>query len=135
MKTAFTLSFILAAIITMAQTGVELPRKEFMIKLSEGTLYLKPGESKQLTVSILRSKYYAKEKAVLGFSSALPKGIAVQYEPSEGNFETSIVTITASSETIVGTTYQIVLNGTLNHVTKGTILKVGVSNESVASKE
>jgi hypothetical protein len=133
MKTAITLSFVFAAIAALAQTP-ELPKKEFAINLSENNLYLKPGESKQITVSILRSKYYAKEKATLGFSTALPKEITAQYEPSEGKIETSVITIAATSVAAVGT-YQIVFNGTLNHVTKGSILKIFVSNENVASKE
>ncbi|CAN5299699.1 hypothetical protein BH10BAC4_BH10BAC4_01430 [soil metagenome] len=133
MKTAITLSLVFAAIAAIAQTS-ELPKKEFVIDLSENIIYLKPGERKQITVSILRSKYYAKENATLGFSTALPKEITAHYEPSEGKIEKSVIIIAASSVAAVGT-YQIVLNGTLNHVTKGSILKIFVSNENVASKE
>ncbi|NOT75408.1 MAG: hypothetical protein HOP08_10795 [Cyclobacteriaceae bacterium] len=133
MKTFLTLSLFFVAIVTMAQTKSEVPAKEFAINLSESTVYLKPGESKQVTVSILRSKYYAKESALLGFSSALPKGITAQYEPAEGKFETSVVTITANS-TMTSGIYQIILNGTLAHKTKGSILKISVGDDSVAVK-
>ncbi|MEJ0054316.1 MAG: hypothetical protein WDN75_00890 [Bacteroidota bacterium] len=133
MKTAFTLSLFLAAVVAMAQSGMQIPQKEFTINLSESTLTLKPGESKQLTVSILRSKYYSKADAVLGFSNKLPEGITAQYEPSTGFFETSVVTVTASPTTAIGV-YQLILNGTLNHKTKGNILRISVGTESVASK-
>ncbi len=133
MKTAFTLSLFFVAVATMAQTSSELPRNEFVINLSENSLSLKPGEGKQVMVSILRSKSYSKAEAVLGFSNKLPEGITIQYEPAKGIFETSVATINASPETALGT-YQIIFNGTLNFKTKGSILKISVGNESVASK-
>jgi hypothetical protein len=134
MKTASTL-FVLffASVMVMAQSGAEMPHKEFTINLSESTLSLKPGESKQLTVSIFRSKSFSKAEAVLAFSNKLPEGITAQYEPFRGNFETSVLTITAGPEMVLGT-YQVIPNGTLNYKTKGNILKISVSNESVASK-
>jgi len=133
MKTVFTLSLLLATVVVMAQSGAQAPQKEFTINLSESALTLKPGESKQLTVSILRSKNYSKAEAVLGFSNKLPEGITVQYEPSTGFFETSVVTITANPATASGA-YQLILNGTLNYKTKGNILRISVGTESVASK-
>lgn len=119
--------------VAVAQTKTELPRTEFTISLSENSLTIKPGESKQITVAVHRSKSYAKSKAIMGLSSALPEGLTAVYEPAEGNFETSVVTLTAGPTAVSGT-YQIVLNGTLNHKTKGSILKLSVSNENVAVK-
>lgn len=132
MKTLFTLSFLFLVATSFAQT-TELPRTEFNINLSESSLSIKPGETKQVTVSIARSKYYAKEKATFGFLSSLPKGITATYEPSEGNFESSVVTIVAASDATTGV-YQLAPSATLNTKRKGTLLKLTVSNDQVAAK-
>ena len=133
MKTVLTLSLLFVLALANAQTSTELPSKEFAIALSENSLSIKPGEQKQITVSILRSKSYAKSSAVMGFSNSLPEGVSAVYEPATGNFEATVVTFTAAPSAVTGT-YQIVLNGTINHKTKGSILKLSVGNEPVASK-
>ena len=133
MKTAFTLSLLFVMAFAMAQTKTDLPKTEFAIAISENSLNIKPGESKQIMVSVLRSKSFAKSKALMGFSNTLPEGITAYYEPAEGNFETTELTITAGPTSVAGT-YQMVLNSTLNHKTKGSILKLSVSNDNMASK-
>jgi hypothetical protein len=130
MKTLFTLSFLFVAAMVVAQTKTELPRTDFVVNLSESSLTLKPGESKQVTVSIVRSKYYAKEKAILGLMGQLPKGITVTYEPAEGNFESSVATLSAAADVLPGT-YNIVLSTMLSVKKKGEILKVTVDQVSV----
>ena len=132
MKTLITLSFLFVAALTFGQTA-ERPRIEFTIDLSESVLTLKPGETKQVTISIARSKYYAKEKATLGFLSSLPQGITVIYEPKEGNFDSSVATIVAAPDAAAGS-YQLVLSGMLSTKKKGTILKLTVGNEQLAGK-
>jgi len=132
MNTLITLSFLFVAALTFGQTA-ERPRTEFTIDLSESILTLKPGETKQVTVSIARSKYYAKEKATLGFLSSLPQGITVTYEPKEGKFDSSVATIVAAPDAAAGA-YQLVLSGMLSTKKKGTILKLNVSNDQLAGK-
>jgi hypothetical protein len=131
MKTLLTVSLLFATSLVMAQTKAELPRTDFTIDLSESTLTVKPGESKQVTISIARSKYFAKEKAILGLQSSLPQGVTISYEPKEGNFETSMATISVAPETAIGV-HQIVLNAMLSTKKKGAILKLAVSNDQVA---
>jgi hypothetical protein len=113
MKTALTLSFLFAFALVSAQTKTEIPRTDFTIDLSESSLMIKPGESKQVTVSIARSKYYAKEKAILGLQSSLPQGVTVSYEPKEGNFESSIATVTVAQDAANGV-HQLVLSAMLS---------------------
>jgi uncharacterized membrane protein len=132
MKTLFTFSLLFMVSLVIAQTK-ELPRTEFTIDLSETALAIKPGESKQVTISIARSKYYAKEKAILSLQSSLPQGFTLVYEPKEGNFETSVATISVASDATVGV-YQLVLSAMLSTKKKGTILKVSVTNDAVATK-
>lgn len=132
MKTLITFSLLLVASLLVAQPK-ELPRTEFTIDLSETTLTLKPGESKQVTVSIARSKYFAKEKAILGLQSTLPQGVTLVYEPKEGNFETSVATLSVAPDATAGT-YQLILSAMLSTKKKGTILKINVANDAVAIK-
>ena len=131
MKTASTIALLFVFALVSAQTKPELPRTEFTIDLSESSMMIKPGESKQVTVSIARSKYYAKEKANLGLQSALPKGVSIVYEPKEGNFETSVATLSVAPDATVGT-YQLILSAILSTKKKGTVLKLTVANDAIA---
>jgi hypothetical protein len=133
MKTALTLAFLFAFSLVSAQTKTEIPRTDFTIDLSESSLMIKPGESKQVTVSIARSKYYSKEKAILGLQSSLPQGVTVSYEPKEGNFESSIATISVAPDAPVGV-HQLVLSAMLSTKKKGTILRLTVGTDQVAAK-
>ncbi|MBY0434662.1 MAG: hypothetical protein K2U26_11180 [Cyclobacteriaceae bacterium] len=133
MKTTLTLFLLLAVSLVMAQKTTELPRTEFTVNLSESNVIVKPGESKKVTVSIARSKYYAKEKATLGLLSTPPAGVTITYSPSEGNIETSEATITATADAPAGA-YQLVLSASLNHKKKGAILKLVVGSDQIAAK-
>ncbi|MGC4033972.1 MAG: hypothetical protein QM754_20010 [Tepidisphaeraceae bacterium] len=128
MKTTLSIALLLVAFVAGAQN-----RPDFSLNLSENSIALKPGESKQLTISIERSKGFTKGDVKLSLSNALPNGITVNYEPAVGHFDSSVVTISASSSASIGG-YHLVLNATIQNKTKGTILKVAVSNDAVASK-
>lgn len=128
MKKLFTIALVAVAAAAMAQSRTEWPRHEFAVNLSENTVTLKPGESKSVTVTIVRSKHFAKQKATLGVMSDLPAGITVSYEPGEGNFETSTATISATPGAAIGN-YSLVLSATLNAKKKGSILKLLIAHE------
>jgi hypothetical protein len=63
----------------------------------------------------------------------LPKGITVTYEPAEGNFESSVATLSAAADVLPGT-YNIVLSTMLSVKKKGEILKVTVAADQVSVK-
>jgi hypothetical protein len=117
------LIFVAASTETFAQTA---PRTEFAIQLSKNTLEVKAGTSTELNLNILRSKTYTKSKAKLGFSSKLPEGVTASFEPAEGMFETSVVTINVAENTKAGQ-YQLILNAELNNKVKGSIIKLVVT--------
>lgn len=131
MKKLLTLAFFAFGIslFTQAQDSVA-PRKEYSVSLSESSVTLAPGEAKQITVNLLRSKSFLSSKGNLGLSSSLPAGITVTYEPAEGVLESSVATITASKDTKPGQ-YQIILKSTVRNLSKGSIVKV-VVGEAVA---
>lgn len=131
MKTFVSILLLFLTISVMAQT--ELPAKEFTISLSENSLNLKPGENRQVQVSILRSKSFAKGSVKLGTSSVLPEGITLQFEPAEGKIDISQATINVAT-TVAPNTYQIIIRGDVYNKIKGTILKVVVANEMVVAK-
>lgn len=119
----------LAAVSGTAQEKTA-PRTEYTVSLSENIVKLAPGETKKLTVSILKSKSYARSKATLGLSSTLPDGITVTFEPAEGMFESSVASIAAASTVPVGE-YQFILKTTVNHKIKGSIVKLIVGSGGV----
>jgi len=126
MKFMYLITFLFlvaASTETFAQTA---PRTEFAIQLSKNTLEVKAGTSTELNLNILRSKTYTKSKAKLGFSSKLPEGITASFEPAEGMFETSVVTISVAESTKAGQ-YQLILNAELNNKVKGSIIKLVVT--------
>lgn len=109
-----------------------VPRTEYSVSLSESVVTLKAGETKQVTVSVVRSKAYSRSGAKLGLSTSLPAGITVAYEPAEGMFESSVASFTASADTKPGE-YQVVLKTTVNNKIKGSVVKIVV--ESGTSKD
>ena len=131
MKTSVSILLFFLAATAAAQT--DLPRQDFTIQLSESTLIIKPGESKQVTVSIVRSKSFAKGSVKLGLSSVLPQGITLSFEPMEGKFETSVATLSAAP-TVVPSNYNIVIKGEMYNKIKGAILRIQVGTETVATK-
>lgn len=130
MKTSLTFAFLLATLTVFGQ-ATELPRTEFKVDVSESRLTLKPGESKQVNLLIIRSKGYAKAVATLGLMSPAINGITVTFEPEQGLVDAAIATISAAPSVAAGD-YSIVLSATLNHKKKGAIVKVTVGSEAVA---
>jgi hypothetical protein len=129
MKKLFFLSIVLVAAtftVGVAQDNTA-PRTEYSVSLSEKVLTLKPGETKQVTVTLLKSKSFSKAEAKLGLSSSLPTGVTLAYEPSEGTFDSSVATFTASADA-KGGEYQVIIKSTINNKTKGSIVKVVVEN-------
>jgi uncharacterized membrane protein len=112
---------------TAAAQDKVAPRTEYSVSLSENKIQVKPGESKELTVSILRSKSFSKAEATLGLSSALPEGVTLGFAPAEGLFESSVATITVAPDAKEGE-YSIILKSTLNNKVKGTIIKLTVTS-------
>ncbi|MCI0752121.1 MAG: hypothetical protein L0Y35_09805 [Flammeovirgaceae bacterium] len=129
-KNTFLLVFAFVSSLVFAQ---EAPRKEFTISLSDKTIELDKGQTKSVTVTLNRSKSFQKSKATLGLASRLPEGITVTFEPAVGIFENSVALIKVNDKVNYGT-YKIVLNGTLQNKTKGTILTLDIKeNKNLVS--
>lgn len=130
----FLLSVLAIAAVTFTAAAQEktAPRTEYAVSISENSIQAKPGESKELTLSILRSKSFAKAKAQLGLSSSLPEGVTVTFSPSEGMLETSQVAFTVAPDAKEGN-YTIILKTTLNNKIKGTLVKLVVTSTPVAA--
>ena len=122
----------LFAISLVGYAQPQTPSKEFAIVLSEDNIDISANETKEVEIRILRSKSYLKGSATLGLSSSLPQGIEVSFSPESGNFETAKVII-KSSDTVVPGRYSLVINAKLNGKTKGSIVKLNVSDKVIAS--
>lgn len=129
MKKLFPLILILSIAVVSAAIAQDktAPRTEYSVSLSEKIVNLKPGETKQVTVSVLKSKSYSRSKAKLGLSSTLPEGITIAFEPGEGVFDESVASIAANSTANDGE-YQIIIKTTINNKIKGSIVKVVVGS-------
>lgn len=129
MKKLFPLVLILsvAVVSTAIAQDKTVPRTEYSVSLSEKVVNLKPGETKPVTVSLLKSKSYSRSKVNLGLSSTLPEGITVAFEPAEGVFDESVASIAANSTAKDGE-YQIIIKTTINNKIKGSIVKVVVGS-------
>jgi hypothetical protein len=129
MKKSILLLSLFVLVATVATAQLEKPKKEFLISLSTNTLEVKPGETKEVTVNLIRSNAFSKSKAKLGLSSSLPTGISLVYEPGEGVIDSSVAKITVSADVKAGT-YLVLPNAMINNKSKGTMLKVIVSGGS-----
>lgn len=129
MKNLIIISIVLvAATFTVGYAQEKAaPRTEYSVSLSESVITLRPGETKQMTVSLAKSKSYARLTAKLALSSSLPAGVTLAYEPAEGVFESSVASFTAAADAKAGE-YQIVVKTTINNKIKGSIVKVIVEN-------
>jgi uncharacterized membrane protein len=133
-KLLLSLLAVAAVTVTVAAQDKVAPRTEYSVSLSENKIQVKPGESKEITVSILRSKSFSRSEAKLGLSSGLPEGVTVTYAPAEGMFDSTVATITVAPDAKEGE-YQVILKATLNNKTKGSIVKLVVGSGSTTPKD
>ncbi|HEX6893127.1 MAG TPA: hypothetical protein VF141_20600 [Chryseolinea sp.] len=122
----------LAFVSLAGYSQTQAPKKEFAIVLSQDNVEISGSESKEVVIKLLRSKAYLKSSAVMGLSSALPKGIEVTFSPEKGNFESTTVIIKAS-EAVAPGRYSLIVNATLNGKTKGSIIKLNVAEKVIVS--
>ena len=129
MKPLLLLAF---ACISMLAVGQDLPRTEFNASLSENSLAINPGETKTITLSILRSKAWSKSEASLSIPAELPEGVAITFEPAEGLFTESKMNVSLAANTKPGT-YTIIVRSEVRHKKKGNLLRLEVGPQSTAS--
>ncbi len=124
----YILTIVLATAAMTASVAQEktAPRTEFTVELSTSSLEVKAGETKELTLTLNRSKQYSKSKATLGLSSGLPQGVTVTFEPTDGVLESSVVKVAVAEHAKAGN-YMIILNSTMQHKSKGATLKLVVT--------
>lgn len=122
MKIGF-LVLLLAVTLSVSAQNLEIPQNEFTISCSKNQLELSRGENSQLDVTVLKSRGYRKSNTKMGISSSLPKGVVITFDPEKGTFDSSKATILIEADAPPGE-YSIILNATLNHTTKGTILNL-----------
>jgi hypothetical protein len=101
------------------------PKKEFTVELETYVLSIAPGETKELSMKINRSRSYEKSSATFTISSGLPAGIKVDFSQSVTP-DQALVKIAADSNAKAGN-YMIILSTTLQNKKKGTILRLVIS--------
>ncbi len=96
---------------------------EFKVTLEKSEIEMKAESSQSLEINIQRFQGFKNAKGKMGLSSPLPQGVTVKFDPAEGVMDKTSVSINVDNKVVAGT-YDIILNSTLNHKTKGTILKL-----------
>jgi hypothetical protein len=127
MKTLIPALFFLLALNHGVNAQSKAPRSEFSLELSVNEIEIKPGETKEVNITLLRSKGYNKSNAKFGLSSTLPDDISVIYEPASGLIQSTVAKISVRENAKPGA-YTLLLNCTLNNKSKATMLKLVVSD-------
>ena len=109
--------------LTVNGQSLEIPQNEFALSLSKEHLELSRGEKGELEILILKSKTYQKNKAKMGVSSSLPKGVVITFSPDSGTFDSTLTTVSIEADAAPGQ-YMLIVNATLHNKTKGSILKL-----------
>jgi uncharacterized membrane protein len=119
---SFSILFLTIATAVLAQESTA-PAKEFALALSQNALELKPGETKDITVMLQKSRSYSKLKADVNLSSSLPAGVKISFDPDSGVLENTKAVVSVSEDAKPGN-YTVIINGTMNHKNKGAMLKL-----------
>jgi hypothetical protein len=130
MKPLVFLFFLSISTIGYGQT--QSPNKEFAIVLSRDNVQLSANETREVEITINRSKSYLKSSAVMGLSSPLPKGVEISFSPDKGTFETTTLQV-KTNEAVVPGSYSLVISAKLNGKTKGSIIKLNITDKAIAS--
>lgn len=102
MKLFYASLFILVgSFSSVAQNSLE-PRDEFGLFLPNTSIKVHRGDSTVVTLTILKSKGFAKAKIILNVKSDLPKGIFIKTSPEIGIFDNTTITIIVLEEAQVG---------------------------------
>lgn len=126
--TVFAFSFLLSTLVA----GQELPKKEFQPALSTNSVSINPGETKELKVSILRSKAWTKSDATISIPATLPDGVTISFEPATGHFNESTMTVKVAADAKPGV-HTILVRSELRHTKKGNLLRLEIGDQSIAT--
>ena len=121
-KIVFLFTLLVVAL-TASSQNLDVPKNDFILSFSKDSLKLSPGENRQLDIEIRKSRSYGKSKIKMGISSSLPKGVAIAFDPDNGNFDSTKANILIEADAKPGQ-YLLILNATLNRKTKGAILNL-----------
>ena len=112
--------------------GQEIPATEFQSSLSSTILSLHAGDSKDVKVTLRRSKAWRKSAATLSIPAGLPEGVAISFEPANGYFNESIMKVTIDPDAKPGN-HTILVRTEMRHLKKGNLLRLEIGNQSIAN--
>ena len=121
--------FAVAFFVSTLTFGQEIPKKEFRSTLSENALAISPGETREVKVSILRSKAWKKSAANVSIPAALPEGITITFAPREGLISESTMQVKVDEDVQPGV-YTILVRTEIRHTKKGNLLRLEIGTLS-----
>ena len=113
----------LATLCTRAQSGAEIPKKEFTVHAEAQTVDITAGSTGKINLQILRSKNFQKSEASFRVASSLPEGITIRYDAENESDYAAVITTTPQ---VTPGTYQVIMNCTIHNKTKGVIVKLKI---------
>ncbi|MFY0625646.1 MAG: hypothetical protein JXR07_05095 [Reichenbachiella sp.] len=132
MKTIKLFSVLIATLFATTIYAQEIPKKEFTISIAEKNIQLLPGETKEISVTLNRSKSYSKTKITLAMGSTLPEGISVIFEDGTNPLNERVMIINSAFET---SPFQktMILKAKSSRSTKAIMMNVSLDTQSLSS--
>jgi hypothetical protein len=96
-----SLILFLGSFSSVAQNSLG-PRDEFGLYLPNTPIKIHRGDSTVITLTILKSKGFAKAKTIVKVKSELPKGVFIKTSPEIGIFDETTITIIVFEDAQVG---------------------------------
>ncbi|WP_333820370.1 hypothetical protein [Ohtaekwangia sp.] len=125
MKQLLGILLLLAGSLSLKAQSVDAPQKEFVMKSATNSVEVKAGNQVTLDLKVIRSKSFQRGEATLGIASQLPEGVRVSFDQHQDDVAAYAAVITTTPSAAAGT-YTVVLNCTINHKTKGVVVKLHV---------
>jgi hypothetical protein len=128
LATGFVLMFSICA----NSQNLTIPQNDFSIFTAD-SITIEKGSVQKLDVWALKSKPFLKRKIRMGVASALPEGVSVSFQPEFGSFDYCETTISANPSAKAGV-YYVIISGSVQSLTKGSIVKIKISESGTTTK-
>jgi hypothetical protein len=125
MKQLIGILLLFAGSLSLKAQSVDAPQKEFVMKSATSSVEVKAGNQVTLDLKVIRSKSFQRGEATVGIASQLPEGVNIRFDQHQDDAAAYAVVIITTSSVAAGI-YSIVLNCTINHKTKGVVVKLHV---------
>lgn len=124
MKTLFSKAILSAFFATLILGGaIAQTTSEFEVKVDQTEVSIEKGSSAEIQIILERSKRYSKTKIQLSMDG--PEGLEIAFEP-QNTTENNVKATLRASGTLASGTYNVVVKGEGNNVSRGRMIQITV---------